>query len=103
MTRQHHPDTYNCHLTREGYPVVFLLSLKIEGPEGFAPIPSSAKMPCGRQLHRRYSHRVGFQIYLRFCVLKSVGFYSGQSANPTTNLLKKVTHLKEDIHRHSWA
>ena len=33
------------------------------------------------------SHGVGFQISLRFCVLRNVGFYGGRSANPATNLL----------------
>ena len=71
---------------REGYPVVFLLSSKIGGPEGLAPIPLSGELPCEGMLHRRYSHGVGFQISLRFCVLRNEGFYGGRSANPATNL-----------------
>ena len=69
--------------------MVSLLSSKIGGPEGFAPIPSSGELPCEGKLHRRSSHRVGFQIFLRFCVLWDEGFYSGRSANPATNLLIK--------------
>ena len=65
------------------------LSSKIGGPEGFAPIPSSGELPCEGKLHRRYSHGVGFQICLRFCVLRNEGFHSGRSANPATNLLIK--------------
>ena len=61
-TPQHHSDTLSRNLTREYYPVVSLLSSKIGGPEGFAPIPSSGELPCEGKLHRRYSHRVGFQI-----------------------------------------
>ena len=56
-------------------------------PEGFAPIPSSVELPCEGKLHRRSSHGVGFQISLRFCVLRNEGFYGGRSANPATNLL----------------
>ena len=67
--------------------MVSLLSSKIGGPEGFAPIPSSGELPYEGQLHRRYSHGVGFQIFLRFCVLWNEGFYGGRSANPATNLL----------------
>ncbi len=67
--------------------MVSLLSSKIGGPEGFAPIPSSGELPCEGKLHRRYSHGVGFQISLRFCVLRNEGFYGGRSANPATNLL----------------
>ena len=67
--------------------MVSLLSSKIGGPEGFATIPSSGELPCEGKLHRRYSHRVGFQISLRFCVLRNEGFYAGRSANPATNLL----------------
>jgi len=67
--------------------MVSLLSSKIGGPEGFAPIPSSGELHCEGKLHRRYSHGVGFQISLRFCVLRNVGFYGGRSANPATNLL----------------
>ena len=66
--------------------MVSLLSSKIWGPEGFAPIPSSGELPCEGKLHRRYSHGVGFQISLRFCVLRTEGFYGGRSANPATNL-----------------
>jgi len=90
MTPQHDSDTHYHNLTWEGYPVVFLLSSKSGGPEGFAPIPSSGELPCGGQLHRRYSHRVGFQFSLCFSrVLRSEGFYIGWSANPATNLLKE--------------
>ncbi len=67
--------------------MVSLLSSKIGGPKGFAPIPSSGELPCEGKLHRRYSHRVGFQISLRFCVLRNERFYGGRSANPATNLL----------------
>ena len=67
--------------------MVSLLSSKIGGPEGFAPIPSSGDLPCEGKLHRRYSHGVGFQISLRFCVLRNEGFYGGRSANLGTNLL----------------
>ena len=87
MTPQHHPETHYHNLTREVYPMVFLLSSKSGGPKGFSPIPSSGELPCGGQLHRRYSHRVGFQISLRFCVFRSEEFYGGRSANPATNLL----------------
>ena len=62
--------------------MVSLLSSKIGGLKGFAPIPSSGELPCEGKLRRRYSHRVGFQISLRFCVLRKEGFYSGRSANP---------------------
>ena len=102
-TPQHHPDTYYHSLTQEGYPMVFLLSSKSGGPEGFAPIPSSGELPCGGQLHRRYSHRVCFQFSLHFyCVLRNEGFYDCRSANPATNLIKKETQL-QDLCRHSWA
>ena len=69
--------------------MVSLLSSKIGGPEGFAPSPSSGELPCEGKLHRRYSPGVGFQISLRFCVLRNEGFYGGRSANPATNLLIK--------------
>jgi len=101
---QHYPDTHDCNLTQEGYPMVFLPSSKSGGPEGFVPIPSTGNLPCGEQLHRRYSHSVGFQFSLRFSyVLRREGFYGARSANPATNLLKKVTQLQEDVRRHSWA
>ena len=68
--------------------MVFLLSSKSGGPEGFFPIPSSGELLCRGLLHKRYSHGVGFQFSLRFsCVLRSEGFYGGRSANPATNLL----------------
>ena len=67
--------------------MVSLLSSKIGGPEGFAPIPSTGELPCEGKWHRRYSHGVGFQISFRFCVLRNEGFYGGRSANPATNLL----------------
>ena len=90
MTPQHHPDTHYCNLTRESFPVVFLLSSKIGGPEGFAPIPSYGELPCEGKLHSKYSHGVGFQVLLCFSyVLWNKGFYGGQSANPATNLLLK--------------
>ena len=91
MTPQHHSDTLSRNLTRECYPVVFVLSSMIGGPEGFcAPIPSSGELPCEGKLRRRYSHRVGFQIFLCFWnVLRNEGFYDGWSANPATNLLIK--------------
>ena len=63
--------------------------IKEWGSQGFVPILSSGELPCEGKLHRRYSHRVGFQISLRFCVLRNEGFYGGRSANPATNLLKK--------------
>ena len=69
--------------------MVSLLSSKIGDPEGFAPIPSSDELPCEGKLHRRYSHGVGFQIFLRFCVLRNEAFCGGRSANPATNLLIK--------------
>ena len=70
----------------------------------FSPIPSSVELLCEGQLHRRYSHGVGFQFSLRFSyVLWNEGFYGGWSANPATNLQKKVTQLQEDIRRYSWA
>ena len=37
----------------------------------------------------RYSHGIGFQFSLLFCVLQSEGFNCGQSANPATNLFEK--------------
>ena len=67
--------------------MVSLLSSKIGGPEGFASIPSSGELPCEGKLQRRYSHGVGFQISLHFCVLRNERFYAGWSANPATNLL----------------
>ena len=88
MTPQHHPDTHYRNRTLEGYPVVFLQSSKSGCPEGFSPIPSSGELPCVGQLHKRYSHGVGFQIYLWY-ILRNEGFYGGQSANPATNLLKE--------------
>ena len=84
---QHHSDTLFYNLTRECYPMVSLLSSKIGGREGFAPIPSCGELPCEGKLHRRYSHGVGFQISLRFCVLRNEGFYGGRSGNPATNLI----------------
>ena len=60
-TPQHHPDTLSCNLIRECYSVVSLLSTKIGGPEGFAPILSSGELPYEGKLHKRYSHGVGFQ------------------------------------------
>ena len=69
--------------------MVSLLSSKIGGPEGFAPIPSSGELTCEGKLHRRYSHGVGFQISSRFCVFRNEGFYGGRSTNPATNLLIK--------------
>ena len=87
MTPQHHSDTFSRNLTRECYPVDSLLSSKIGGPEGFAPIPSSGELSCKGKLHRRYSHGVGFQIFLCFeNVLRNEGFYGGRTANPATNL-----------------
>ena len=69
--------------------MVSLLSSKIGGPEGFAPIPLSGELPCEGKLHRRYSHGVGFQIFLCFeNVLRNEGFYGGRSAIPSTNLIK---------------
>ena len=64
--------------------------IKEGGPEGFSPIASSGELPFEGQLHRRYSHRVGFQFSLHFlCVLWNEVFYGGWSANPATNLLEK--------------
>ena len=89
MTPQHHPHT-RLQSDAGSYPMVSLLSSKSGGPEGFAPIPSSGELPCGVQLHRRYSHGVGFQIYFCFpYVLRNEGFYGGWSANSATNLLIK--------------
>ena len=86
-TPQHHPNSHFRNLTQEGYPMVSLLSSKIGG---FAPIPSSGELPCEGQLHSRYSHGVGFQIFWCFSyVLQNEGFSGGQSANPPTNLLIK--------------
>uniref|UniRef100_A0A8C4Q8B2 Nicotinamide N-methyltransferase n=1 Tax=Eptatretus burgeri TaxID=7764 RepID=A0A8C4Q8B2_EPTBU len=45
------------------------------GPKGFAPILSSGELLCGGQLHTMYSHRVGCQISLHFCVLRNEGVY----------------------------
>ena len=87
MTPQHLFDTLSHNLTWECYPVVSLLSSKIGGPEGFAPIPSSGELPSEGKLHSMYSHGVGFQISLRFCVLQNERLNSGRSANPATNLL----------------
>ena len=68
--------------------MVSLLSSESGGPEGFAPIPSSGELPCKGKLHRKYSHGVGFQIFLCFWnVLRNEMFYGGQNANPATNLL----------------
>ena len=69
----------------------------------FASILSSGGLSSGGQLHRRYSHGVGFQFSLRFsCVLQSERFYGSRSANPATKPPKKVTQL-QDIRRRSWA
>ena len=98
LTPQHHPDTHSRNLTQKCYPVVSLLSSKFGVPEGFAPIPSSGELPCEGNLHKRYSHGVGFQIFLCFeNVLRSEGFYRGRSAIPTTNPLKRGTQLQEDV------
>ena len=103
-TPQHHPDTHDRNQTREGYPVVFLLSSKSGASEGFVPIPSSGELRGGGQLQKRYSHGVGLQFSSWFSyVLRSEGFYSGRSENPAANLLKQVTQLQEDCRRHSWA
>jgi len=71
--------------------VVSLLSSKIGGPEGIAPILSSGELPCEGQLHRRYSHGVGFQIFFNafsmFCRMK--GFMVAGVQIPPTNLLIK--------------
>ena len=69
--------------------MLFLLSLRNGGPEGFAPIPSSGELPCGGEQPRRYSPRVRFQISLHLWVLQNEVFYGGRSANPATNLWKK--------------
>ena len=79
------------------------LSRFTAGLKGFAPIPSSGELPCEWQEPRRYYHRVGFQFSFHLWVLRNEAFYGGQNANPSTNLLKKVTQLQEDTHRHSWA
>ena len=89
MTPQHHSVTHHRNLTQEVYPMLFILSSRNGGPEGFAPIPSSGELPYEGKLHRRYSHGVGFQLYLHLWVLWNEGFYGGRSANPATNLLKK--------------
>ena len=69
--------------------MVSLLSSKIGGPEGFAPIQSYGELPCEGKLHRRYSHGVGFQVFLCFeNVLWNERFSGGWSANPATNLLE---------------
>ena len=47
--------------------MLFLLSSTNGGPKGFAPISSSAELPCERQLHK-FSHGVGFQVSFRFYV-----------------------------------
>ena len=83
--------------------MVSVLSSKIGDPEGFAPIPSSGELPCDGKLHRRYSQEVGFQISLRFCVLRNEGFYGGRNAHPATDLIIISKPTAEDIHRHSWA
>ena len=67
--------------------MVFLLSLKIGDPEGFAPILSSGELPCGGEQPRRYSPRVRFQISLHLWVLQNEVFYGGRGANLATNLL----------------
>uniref|UniRef100_A0A8C4X0F8 PR/SET domain 15 n=1 Tax=Eptatretus burgeri TaxID=7764 RepID=A0A8C4X0F8_EPTBU len=64
--------THYRNLTQEGYPVVSLILSKIGDPEGFAPIPSSGELPCEGRLHRRYSHGVGFKIFLCFRVVENV-------------------------------
>ena len=108
MILQHHPDTHYRNLTQEGYPVVSLLSSKIGGPEGFAPIPSSGELPCEGNLYRSYSHGVGFQISCAFYVLWNEGFYGGRGANPATNLLIKSNptaggHLQTQLGtRYGW-
>ena len=93
------------NLTWECYPVVSLLSSKIWGPEGFAPIPSSGDLPCEGKLHRRYSHGVGFQIFFNafgmFCGMKCFTVAGVQILPPTS--LQKVTQLQEGVRRHSWA
>ena len=69
--------------------MVSLLSSKIGGPEGFAPIVSSSELPCeGKQEVLTPTVWV-----FRFCflcfwnVLRNEGFYGGRSVNPATNLL----------------
>jgi len=90
MTTQYNCDTHYHNLTREDFPVVFfLLSSKSGGPGGFAPFLFSGELPYGGQLHRWYSHGVGFQFSLCFSVLLSEGFYIGWSVNPSNNHLKK--------------
>ena len=97
----------SCHIPPQSgpgiCPVLFLQSSRNGGLKCFAPIPSSGELPCVGQQDRRYSHGVGYQISLHLLVLQNEVFYSGQSANPTTNLIEKVTQLQEDIRRHSWA
>jgi len=105
-TPQHHPDTHGRNLTREGYPVVSLLSSKIGGPEGFAPILSSGELPCEGQLHRKYFHRVGFQIFFKcfLYVLWNEWFLRWsecKSCHQPPHI--KITQLQENVHRHSWA
>ena len=72
------PQTFPC-----GFPPI----IKDWGSRRLCPIPASGELPCEGKLHRRYSHGVGFQISLRFCVLRNEEFYGGRSANPATNLL----------------
>ena len=63
---------------------------KVWGSRRLCPIAITGELPCEGKLHRRYSHRVGFQILLCFWnVLRNEGFYSGRSANSATNLLIK--------------
>ena len=84
--------------------MVSLLSSKIGGPEGFAPIPSSGGLPCEGKLHRRYSHGVGFQIFLCFCnVLRNDGFYGGPIANPANNLLIRSNPTARGCPQTQWG
>ena len=78
--------------------MLFFLSSKNGGLEGFAPILSTGELPCDGQLQRRNSHRVGFQFSLQLWVLWNEGFYGGRNANAAINLRKKqVTQMQDDV------
>ena len=73
----------------ERLPCGFLPVIKDWGSQGFASILSFSELPSEGQLHKMYSHGVGFQIFF-LCfsyVLQNQGFYSGWSANPAIKLL----------------
>ena len=90
--------------------MVSLLSSKIGGPEGFAPILSSDELLCGGQLHMRYSHS-GFSIFFAFFLwfiffgveLRVLQWPECKSCHQPPKKKQQVTQLQEDVCRHSWV